>query len=318
MKKIIYICPYFGKLPKEQMQLWLQSCSYNIDVNWLIFTNDKTEFNYPPNVKVNYIEFEELAKFIQSKFDFKISLNNPYKLCDFKPTYGYIFDKYIKDYDFWGYCDMSDTIFGNIRKFITEDILEGNDKIGFLGHLTLYKNTPEINKRFMLKTKSNILVNEILGNSENKAFDELTEYSINTIYNEYNLKNIRIDNTYVDISPLRFSFQATCYNDKFEYNCKKLKPMIFEWNKGNLYECTVENSNIVKREILYVHFQKRKVIKKFNGTVDIYYLVPNKFITDLELNNTKQIINITKDKIYLPFFKLKWLALKYRLKQLLK
>lgn len=318
MNKIIFICPYFGNLPKEHMQLWLQSCSYNSDVNWLIFTNDRTEFDYPSNVKVKYIEFDEMVKFIQSRFDFNINLSNPYKLCDFKPTYGYIFEEYIKEYDFWGYCDMSDVIFGNIRKFITDDILEANEKIGFLGHLTLYRNTPEVNKRFMLTTKSNIKVDEILGTSENKAFDELTEYSINTIYKEYGFKNIRIDDTYVDISPLRFSFQATYYDKEYKYNCKKRKPMIFEWNKGNLFECTINNSKIEKREILYVHFQKRKIHREFKGIIDKYYLIPNRFISNLELDDTKKIINLTKDKIYMPFFKLKWSALKYRLKQIIK
>ena len=59
MKSICYIVPYFGKLPNN-FQLWLNSCSTNNTIDWIIFTNDKTYYNYPENVKVNYCEFEEV------------------------------------------------------------------------------------------------------------------------------------------------------------------------------------------------------------------------------------------------------------------
>ena len=151
MKKIIFIIPYFGKF-KNYFQLFLNSCKYNDTVNWLIFTDDYTEFQYPNNVKVVYTTFEKIRNQIQSKFDFKICLEKPYKLCDYKVTYGYVFSEYIKQYDFWGYCDI-DLIWGNIRKFYTDNLLNNNDKIGFYGHCTIYRNNEEINKMFMKKNK---------------------------------------------------------------------------------------------------------------------------------------------------------------------
>lgn len=318
MKKIVFICPYFGKLPNNQMDLWLQSCKNNPTIDWIIFTDDDKKLDYPPNVKVIHMEFEDLIDYIQKKFDFKIQLDYPYKLCDFKPVYGYIFDEYIKQYDFWGHCDISDCIFGNIRKFISDEILELNEKIGFLGHLTLYKNIKNVNERFMLKTKSKIELQEILGAKENKAFDELNIYSINTIYNEYEFPIKRIDEMYVDISPMRFSFQAVCYDNDYKILYKKNESMFFEWNNGVLYECTIDNLKIKKREIMYVHYQKRKMKKSFNGTIDRYYVVPNKFIADLNLNDIKGIIKITKDKVYFTAFKLKYNSFKHRIKQILK
>lgn len=318
MKKIVFICPYFGKLPNEQIGLWLQSCKNNPTIDWIIFTDDNRDLNYPTNVKVIYIKFEKMVEYIQKKFDFKIQLNNPYKLCDFKPTYGYVFDEYIKQYDFWGYCDMTDCIFGNIRNFLKDELLESSEKLGFLGHLTLYKNTKEINERFMLKTKSSTELQCILGSCENKAFDELNEYSINTIYNEYNFNFTRIDEMYVDISPMNFSFQAVYYDNNYKHFYKKLKPMIFEWNKGTLYECTIENLKIRRREIMYVHFQKRKMIKEFNGLKNNYFIIPNKFVSNLTLDNIDDLIRVTKNKFYPTFFKLKYKSIKYRLKQLIK
>lgn len=99
MKKGVFIVPYFGKF-NNYFQLFLNSCKFNKNYDWLFFTDDKTVYDYPDNVTVKYTSFEEIRSFIQSKFDFKISLNYPYKFCDLKPMYGYIFSEYIKEYDF--------------------------------------------------------------------------------------------------------------------------------------------------------------------------------------------------------------------------
>ena len=61
MKSICYIVPYFGKLPSG-FQLWLMSCKMNPTIDWLIFTDDKTEYDYPENVKVNYCTFDDIRK----------------------------------------------------------------------------------------------------------------------------------------------------------------------------------------------------------------------------------------------------------------
>ena len=67
--------------------------------------------------------------YIQAKYDFSINLPSPYKLCDFKPAYGEIFNEFISSFDYWGYCDV-DLIWGNIRKFLSNDLLDKEyDKI---------------------------------------------------------------------------------------------------------------------------------------------------------------------------------------------
>lgn len=125
---ICLVILYFGKLP-NYFEFWLSSCKYNKTINFLLFTDDKTKYDYPDNVNVKYTSFEEIRKIIQSKFDFKISLDTPYKLCDYKPAYGYIFNEYLSKFNFWGHCDL-DVIFGNLRKFLPEKILMNYDKIG--------------------------------------------------------------------------------------------------------------------------------------------------------------------------------------------
>ena len=53
MYSIAYVVPFFGKFPKG-FQFWLLSCKCNPSIDWLIFTDDKTPYDYPENVKVTY------------------------------------------------------------------------------------------------------------------------------------------------------------------------------------------------------------------------------------------------------------------------
>ena len=105
MYSIAYVVPYFGKFPKG-FQFWLMSCGCNPTIDWLIFTDDHMDYNYPPNVKVQYWTFEQMKRRVQKIFNFPISLERPYKLCDYKPAYGEIFSDELKGYDFWGDCDV--------------------------------------------------------------------------------------------------------------------------------------------------------------------------------------------------------------------
>lgn len=318
MNKILFICPYFGILPSAQMPLWLKSCAYNPTIDWIIITDDRTPYAYPNNVNVHYMSFDSFKRCIQQRFNFSISLETPYKLCDYKPMYGYIFPHLTKGYNFWGHCDISDCIFGDIRKFITDELLASSDKFLFLGHMTIYRNTEDVNKRFMLKTSSGVLLRQIVGVKENKAFDELTEYSINKIYQEYGFPMCRIDDMYADVSPLRYSFQLSGYDEFFKHHYDALIPRIFEWKSGHLYDCVLaHNGTIVKQELGYVHFQKRRMLNCTSKDTEHFYVVPYGFVNAHDNVDTDQILSYTKDKLfYLQFFRLKYKALKYRLRHI--
>lgn len=317
MNRIVFLCPYFGTLPSAQMPLWLKSCAYNPTINWIIITDDRTHYEYPENVNVQYMGFDSFKRYVQPHFDFPISLQTPYKLCDYKPMYGYIFSHLTKGYDFWGHCDISDCIFGDIRKFITDELLVCNDKLLFLGHMTIYRNTEDVNKRFLLKTSSEVSLRQIIGVKENKAFDELTKYSINKIYEEYGFPMCRIDDMYADISPLRYAFQLSRYDEFYKHHYDVFVPRIFEWKSGRLYDCVLAPEYaVVKRELGYVHFQKRKMSNCTSVTTDHFYVVPYGFVDACNDDiNMSQIRSYAKDKLlYSQFFRLKYKALRYRLK----
>ena len=61
----------------------------------------------------------EYAKDLQIKLKgmLNINLRSPYKLCDLKPAYGYIFNNLLKDFDYWGYSDL-DLLFGNLDELL--------------------------------------------------------------------------------------------------------------------------------------------------------------------------------------------------------
>ncbi len=186
MNKIGFIVPYFG-IFNNFFNIFLKSCSYNSDMcDWIILTDDKTEYDYPGNVKVHYITWEEMQAYFQSKFDFKLGLDFPYKLCDFKVTYGYVFEEYLKEYEFWGHCDV-DLVWGNFSLFLDDSIFNNYDKIFDLGHCTLYRNTKENNRRFFSEIDGNKRYMEVLGNKKGYAFDEEYEQSINNIYTNLNI-----------------------------------------------------------------------------------------------------------------------------------
>src|SRR5690242_7186554 len=106
------VVPYFGERP-SYMPLVVRSMAGNPDVEWLLLT-DAPVPDAPPNVTVRLCGFEDLAERFRSSFDFPISLEQPYKLCDFRPAFGQVFRSELAGCDFWGHCDL-DLVFGQIR-----------------------------------------------------------------------------------------------------------------------------------------------------------------------------------------------------------
>lgn len=75
MKKqtsICYVIPYFGKLPAG-FKMWLLSCSANDTIDWILYTDDYTEYDYPNNVKVHYCSYEDIKNKIQKSTCFRSS-----------------------------------------------------------------------------------------------------------------------------------------------------------------------------------------------------------------------------------------------------
>lgn len=258
---------YFGKMPNH-FNLLLESIRKNPTVDFIIFTDQKL-ISRIKNLRYIHITLKQLDTRIKQKLSPDFMLNTPYKCCDYKPVYGIIFDDYIKDYDFWGHCDL-DLIFGDIRKFITDDILNKYDKILPLGHLSLYRNNIIVNNRYTSNGATCGNYQKVFSSNKHFAFDEWR--GIMAIYykNKFPFYDKRV---FADISILRKRFTLAL-------NDKNYKQQVFYWEDGHIYRAFEEDNDILRNEFMYIHFKQRKYLRnlvkeqKFRS----YYICDKGFI----------------------------------------
>lgn len=278
MHTILLICPYFGKFPKYQFPLWLQSCSYNATIDWLIITDDNTSYDYPPNVKVQYTEWETFKQRVQSNFDFPISLERPFKICDFRPAFGEIFQEELEGYDFWGHTDISDTIYGDLRKYLTEEKLTNAEKVMLLGHFSLFRNTNEVNQRYKLPTKSGMTYKDVFTTEKSMVFDECVPHSINRFFVEYEYPITDIRDFCFDITEQTPNFtQHVIADDWSHFYDPTGHVYCVQWKKGKVYAYRRQGWILEKKEVGYAHFKRRQMtgqVKKDSS----FLIVPNRFV----------------------------------------
>ena len=275
-KRVCFIILYFGTLP-NYFPLFLKSCEYNKNIDWFIFGDEIEKYEFPSNVYKFIRTFDEIREEIQKKFDFKISLTAPYKLCDYKVAYGLIFEEYLSLYDYWGYCDI-DLIFGNISKFISDSMLEYYDKIGHLGHFSLHKNTKDIITTFTKEVDGRKRYQEVFSTERVCVFDEWNEISINDIFLKCG-KKIYLKTIWADIYPFDSYMRMVEYNIESRLSEKKPNNCFFYWDNGNLYAKYLHFFKQYEYEVMYVHLQKRKMnFKKELENKESFYIFPNKFI----------------------------------------
>lgn len=296
MKTICIIIPYFGHF-NNYFPLFLISCKNNPTVNWLVFTDDKEEYNWPPNVKVVYTTLDDIRLRVQHLFPFKISLKKPYKLCDYKPAYGLIFEKELEGFDFWGHCD-TDMIIGNIRHFVTDSVLE-NDKVFSRGHFTLYRNNKQMNSYF--QNQNYISYQEVFTSDSSYAFDEwggvskAAEIDGIECYDELVMDDIWT-NADGFIPTKRFSGPVSPYhknNIDISNEYRRMRYIVYQYNKGCLSRVWLRKNLIHTEEVLYVHFQKRsmEMTLEVDDLLSKYTIAKDCFIPyqDISKKNIKSI-----------------------------
>mgnify|MGYP003293122784 CR=1 FL=1 len=139
---ICVIGTYFGQF-NNYFSLWLKSCAYNPKIDFYIFGDAEYKGVLPQNVRIEYMTLETVKLRAEKYLGFKVSLERPYKCCDFKPIYGAIFGDYISSYEYWGHCDF-DMIFGDIFSFLEKNNYHAYDRFFNLGHLSFYRNIPKV------------------------------------------------------------------------------------------------------------------------------------------------------------------------------
>jgi hypothetical protein len=304
--KIKIIGVYFGMLP-TYFPLWLKSCQDNPNIEWLVFIDSELDLSLvPPNVYIHQMDASKLQQLISEKLQLNVPAFKPYKICDFRPAFGVIFDDYLHEATHWGHCDF-DMLFGDLTSFITDD-LDRYEKIFSVGHLTIYRNDELVNRRFMEGTDE-INWMSVFTTSDHVGFDE--HIGVNKIWANYTDKLYVNEEIIADIDP---------NIEKFEL-CKpwlNKRNQVFTFESGKIFQVSLIGGKLNRKEFMYIHFQKRK----FTHFLEIdgnSFLISSKgfflFDNDNELRKYMHKHNRLNLSVYLkeiPFRTRRFIRLKLR------
>lgn len=149
--RIVFIIPYFGRWP-FWMPLFLKSCRFNPDIQWLLYGDCGEPDELPPNVRYVAISFDAYCRQVSERLGLSFRPERAYKLCDLKPALGFVHEDDIRDFDFWGFSDL-DLIYGRLRNYFTAEKLARFDFFStherrVSGHLCLMRNNERMRNAF--------------------------------------------------------------------------------------------------------------------------------------------------------------------------
>jgi hypothetical protein len=263
---IVFIICWHGNFP-WYFPYFIHSCRYNPSIDFLIFTdNAEVKLDLPANVKIIPYSLEQFRTNAAEALGFEVAIESGYKLCDFKPAYGLIFQNYIKDYNFWGYCDI-DIIFGNIRSFMTDELLHEYDIISarhdyLTGCFALYRNNQKMRELF----KQSKDYRKVFTDPRNFFFDE-TNFAFEAFEKGIHYSQIRTEvesMTHV-VRRLQEENRLKAY---FEFQIMEGFAGNMLWDKGML-------TYRKQFEAMLYHLVRFK--KKYSEPVDLQKIIPDKF-----------------------------------------
>lgn len=306
MERICIISAYIGELP-DTFPLWVKSVSANQTVDFMLIT-DKDVSPPPKNLRVIKKALFEIKRMAEQELDMEVTLETPYKLCDFKPVFGKIFRRYLKDYnyDYWGHCDL-DLIFGDLRFFFNKYGLNKYDKFLHQGHLALYRNTERINNAYKLPG-SYYYYKQVFTRNESFVFDEYNR--INGIFH-YNHLPIFEEVIFANINPAFTRFKCCRINN--------YSKQLFYYEKGKVFRAFINHrGEVEKEEFIYIHLLGRKLDKvpvkvlkseMFAITEDGYYVLHNQPSVSIIKQYTKNQNRRTEYIEAAANFKKRWLRI---------
>lgn len=291
--KVILIYIYFGKLP-SLFEIWKKTIKYSKNVDICFITDQNSEL-HGSNIRIIKMNLDELKERISSALGINISLNNAYKICDYRPMFGIIFADLIQGYSHWGYGDL-DVVWGSFDKFITDELLDNYERISKYGHLSIYKNNSIMNNLYKSELDGECPYLNVTQSPENNTFDEW--------WDKKGIENIALNRNIKEyyelpIADVQRIYRKTkmCY--KFEMNSIPLTDeydRVFKFINGELYSCLIKNKQhlVSVDEIIYAHFQKRKIIFNNSTIENEFWIVPNKVL----YGELKDVLDYLKSEEY--------------------
>lgn len=245
LPSVCILATYFGPLP-PWFELWAASCEANPTVDFVVVSDQRVD-ELPSNVRLLTESLEDAKRRIETAVGETVSLNRPYKLCDYRPFFGEAYGDILEGYDYWGHSDL-DMYFGDLRSYFNNLNLSAYDKFLPLGHLFLYRNTMEVNSRWRLPLGDVKIWRKVISSDDLFAFDER---AINDIYVE-NGFSIYTGHPFADIATQRRRF---ILGKKYGNYPRQ----VFYWRNGKAGRYAFDHGELLDEEFLYVHFQKRSI-----------------------------------------------------------
>lgn len=254
--KVCLILPYYGVFP-NYFHLWIESASHNPRIDFYIITDSDFHYHLPPNIHLVHLPLNEIKERLEQKTGLSVCLSSPYKLCDYKPAYGLIFEDIVHSYNYWGWCDP-DIVWGDLDLIINKESIDEYDVIGGGGAFTICKNTELLKKCFLYTSRimPSYSFNEVRTTERNLIFDEWGATNIRKSLkinetSQYNWLYRRV----LDVIPPDTSLRHSNMYIRFcEY------PIIAEYHSGHIFAYTISTEGIKeKKEYAYCHLQKRKM-----------------------------------------------------------
>jgi len=311
---ICVISVWFGRLP-SYLPYFIKTCTANTSIHWLLISDQPIPSPSSENIRVmgmSKISFTGLAS---KRFGFDVTIEDPYKVCDFKPLFGKIFEDQLKPYKYWGYCDL-DIVFGDISKHIQPLLVKNPDVVSFYpnflsGPFCLYKNTQTVNKLFMdCPTHQSILQDPC-----HRAFDENIPWNIRHVSKlfyrvRYVLKLVFMGPRYhFRIPEIRYNFQW--YAKKLishKYPTQDMTEVVHKANSKKIIKAVFKD--LIKSDRMYMRqrrtnwkllWQDNKLIdSKNNKDIFAYHFVESKNRPSFDINPCIDKIkrfSITENKI---------------------
>ncbi len=236
----VWIGPLLNYFP-----LWWRTAAANSGIDFHLLTDQEVPFS-ASNITVHRVTLDGESIRFSSALGEDIRLTRAYKFCDFKPLYGVVYQDILSGYDFWGYCDL-DVVFGNIRTFVTDDVLSAHDIIYRTGQLCLYRNVERINRLWeadgALYTRE-----ELFDPQTNCGFDEF--YGIMQIAASHGLR------IYEGSVPAQGQAGFTDREKSLYAVCRQNYPrQVFYWSDGRAYHRWIGSSGeLCEDEVILMHF----------------------------------------------------------------
>jgi hypothetical protein len=238
---IAIVVTFFGPAPRW-LPAFLLSCSRNPDVRWFVYADFEVTFPVPQNVTITYTDLDALNRRASDALAAKVQIERASlrKLSDLKPLYGLMFAEDLHGFAWWGCSDL-DIVWGDIRRFVTDDVLGQHDIVSsrrhkLSGHFTLFRNNGSINRVFTL-------VPDVTNLLTRSLYEHLDERVLTIHLREWVARGPE------DARPRVFWPDELTINSTYQRALPENG--FFLWRDGRTFDAD-------GREFMYLHFHKLK------------------------------------------------------------